>query len=164
MASVVKWNNESEGFHCRDMVPDWDDTRAINSDCKTVEQWQSQIVISLKASGWTPHMMMQLQPSNPMHWFVILQHEGLVALRAQAPEASEIIDACNHSKRKWLAYACHTLRRRNWTPTMIGRAWRIPKTNVYRLIELAEADARSRTGSGASHEGYGESTKEAAIA
>lgn len=132
-----------------------DDCRSIRRSCRTTEDWQTQVIRSLRDSGWTAGMMLYLPAPAPLHWILLLQYESNFSLiNEQTLQATAAYKACGSDRRLWMALACRTLRARGWTPTMLGRAWQIPKTNIYRFLDtdlaaLASDDA-----------GYGDSTEE----
>jgi hypothetical protein len=142
MASILT-DDESEviGY-----APDSDDVKCIRRDCRTQEDWQSQLVRSLQLGGWTCGMLLYLPAPLPFHWIMILKHECsfelLNELTLQAHQAYKI---CGNDRRLWMALACRTLTGRGWTPTMLSRAWQIPKTNIYRHIETELAQESEST-------------------
>lgn len=132
MASVVI-PDESEAIG---YAPDSDDAKAIRRDCRTAEDWQSQLVRSLQAGGWTCGMLLYLLPPLPFHWFMILRHECSFRLIDEITlKASQAFRICGDDRRLWMTLACKTLMARGWTPTMLARAWSMPKTNIYRYLE-----------------------------
>jgi hypothetical protein len=132
MASLLSYD-ESQAYSYTDGS---DDCRSIRRDCVTPEQWQSQLLRSLQDSGWTAGMLLYLPAPVPLHWILILQHECRFTLIAESLQDSVAWQLCRHDRRLWMALACRTLRQRGWTPTMLSSAWDIPKTNIYRFLEI----------------------------
>ena len=132
MGSLLTYD-ESEAV---DYAPDSDDVKAIRQDCRTLEDWQSQLVRSLQLGGWTCGMLLYLPAALPFHWFLILRHECSFRLLDELTlKSTEAFRVCGNDRRLWMALACRTLTARGWTPTMLSRAWDVPKTNVYRYME-----------------------------
>lgn len=114
-----------------------DDVKSIRRDCDTAEKWQSQLIRSLQYAGWTPGMLLYLPAPIPLHWILTLQHEcSFRLLNELTLKASAAYRICGTDRRNWMALACRCLQSRGWTPTMQSRAWDIPKTNIYRFLEV----------------------------
>lgn len=132
MSSILNWD-ESESVTYAD---DTDDVKSIRRDCRSVEEWQSHLLRSLQSSGWTAGMLLYLPAPLPFHWFMLLQHECSFRLLDEVThKASKAYAVCKDDRRLWMALACKSLAKRGWTPTMLSRAWRVPKTNIYRFLE-----------------------------
>jgi len=117
-------------------APDSDDVKSIRRDCRTAEEWQSQLVRSLQAGGWTCGMLLYLPAPLPFHWIMILRHECSFRLLDELTlQASKAYQICRNDRRLWMVLACRTLDARGWTPTMLANGWQIPKTNIYRFLE-----------------------------
>lgn len=132
MPSLVS-PDESEAYSYAENT---DDVKSIRRDCSTVEHWQSAILRGLQQSGWTAGMLLFLPAPMPFHWFMLIQHEcGLRLIDEITVKASLAYRICGNDRRLWMALACKTLTNRGWTPTMLSKAWQLPKTNVYRYLE-----------------------------
>jgi hypothetical protein len=132
--SILNWD-ESEAVTYAD---DTDDVKAIRRDCRSVEEWQSHLLRSLQASGWTAGMLLYLPAPLPFHWFMLLRHECSFRLLDEVThKASKAYQTCGDDRRLWMALACRSLTIRGWTPTMLAKAWRVPKTNIYRFLETS---------------------------
>lgn len=113
-----------------------EDVRAIKQDCNSAEEWQSQMIFSLRSSGWTPGMMLYLLVPVPLHWVMLLSHDsGFQLINEATVKASMAYRVCGNDRRLWMVLAMRTLQARGWTPTMLAEAWQIGKTNVYRYLE-----------------------------
>lgn len=132
MPSLIS-SDESEAYFYADNT---DDVKSIRRDCRTVEHWQSAVLRGLQLSGWTAGMLLFLPAPLPLHWVLLIQHESSFRLIDEITvKASVAYRICGSDRRLWVALACKTLTARGWTPTMLARAWEIPKTNVYRFLE-----------------------------
>lgn len=117
-------------------VADTDDVKSIRRDSKSPEHWQSHLVKSLQAAGWTAGMLLFLPAPLPLHWFFLLQHEsGFRLVDEITMKASVAYRICGNDRKLWMALACKSLTSRGWTPTMLSTAWNEPKTNIYRYLE-----------------------------
>lgn len=124
-----------------------DDVRAIRQDCKTVAQWQEQLLISLTDSGWILDMLSRLPAASASHWFQLLFAERMqrwavldIAFERITPEASEALAAYGDCREEWLLLALRCLVERGWTRTMLAEAFRIPRTNIIRRLQRCGVD------------------------
>lgn len=132
MASLLS-SDESEAVS---YAADSDDAKSIRRDCRSPEEWQSQLVRSLQAGGWTCGMLLCLASPLPFHWILILRHEcSFRLLDEMTLKATTAYQVCGNDRRLWMVLACKSLTARGWTPTMLSKAWQIPKTNIYRYME-----------------------------
>jgi hypothetical protein len=140
MSSILNWD-ESESVTYAD---DTDDVKAIRRDCRCIEEWQSHLLRSLQASGWTAGMLLYLPAPLPFHWFMLLRHECSFRLLDEVThKASKAYQICGDDRRLWMSLACKSLTIRGWTPTMLAKAWRVPKTNIYRFLETDHGPVRN---------------------
>ncbi|MEZ6041354.1 MAG: hypothetical protein R3C20_12675 [Planctomycetaceae bacterium] len=116
---------------------DSDDVKSIRRECLNLQDWQSQLIRSLRSSGWTVGMLLHCLAPVPFHWVLLLHHESNFNLLDELThKASLAAQVCGTDRRRWMALACKSLAVRGWTPTMMSHAWDIPKTNIYRYLEL----------------------------
>ena len=131
MPSIVSYD-ESKSVSYAEQT---DDVKSIRRDCQTIEDWQSSLLRSLIESGWTCGMLLYLPAPLPIHWVTLLRYEtNFRLLDEQTFEATRAYSICGHDRRLWMALACKALEHRGWSPTMMSKAWRLPKTNIYRCL------------------------------
>lgn len=127
-----------------------DDVRAIRQDCKSLRQWQAQLLVSLCDSGWTLNMLVWVPASDPGHWFEILTRERLErwqkfdpAFEIDSASAAAAIAYCERNRERWLHLLLRTLVDRGWTRTMLAEALAVPRTNIIRRLDAAGAGSIS---------------------
>lgn len=124
-----------------------DDVRAIRQDCKSIRQWQVQLLASLCDSGWTLAMLVWLPAADPAHWFEILILERLdrwkkfdPSFEIDSPASTAAISSCGHDREAWLQLILKCLVDRGWTRTMLSEALATPRTNIIRRLDAAESN------------------------
>lgn len=122
-----------------------DDVRAIRQDCRSVRQWQAQLLVSLCDSGWTLGMLVWVPAADPSHWFELLTRERLERWQKFDPRfeieslaSTAAQQKCGRDRERWLLLVLRSLTDRGWTRTMLSEALGIPRTNIIRRLDAGQ--------------------------
>lgn len=119
-----------------------DDVRSIQRDCRTVAEWQSQLLQSLIGSGWSLQMCCWVRVADPASWFELLTRTRLDYWSRQDPafevegvahEAARL--ECGADRDRWLTLCLRTLEQRGWSRTMMETCLQYPRTNIIRRLD-----------------------------